>query len=151
RTPEPLNTRTPAQGRPRLCVEPPTRKFSGISCRFRRTANVCRVLLLCAVLGGSSVGGHAARMRPQDNTPPSGFTALFNGRDLTHWQGLVPLPDRAKLSPLELREHQQAASEKMRAHWTVVDGVLQYDGKGDSLQTTRDYGDVELYVDWRIE
>jgi Domain of Unknown Function (DUF1080) len=112
---------------------------------------VGRGLLVCAVLAGFVARGHAAGARAEDNTPPAGFTALFNGRDLTNWQGLVPLPDRAKLSPAQLRERQEAANEKMRAHWKVVDGALHYDGKGDSLQTARDYGNVELYVDWRIE
>jgi hypothetical protein len=32
----------------------------------------------------------------------------------------------------------------------VRDGVLYYDGKGQSLQTARDYDDFELWVDWRI-
>ncbi len=28
----------------------------------------------------------------KDNTPPEGFTALFNGKDLTGWKGLVANP-----------------------------------------------------------
>jgi hypothetical protein len=28
---------------------------------------------------------------------------------------------------------------------------LHYDGKGDSLQTAKDYGNFELWVDWKIE
>jgi hypothetical protein len=63
------------------------------------------------------------------NTPPPGFTALFNGKDLTHW-----------------RADEKDASK----HWTVRDGVLHYDGKGDSLRTAKDYGDFELFVDWKI-
>src|SRR5207248_7477651 len=80
-----------------------------------------------------------------------GFVALFNGRDLTNWQGLIELPQRAKLSTEELRRKQEQANQKMRAHWSVKDGVLQYDGKGDSLQTAKDYGNFELWVDWKIE
>ena len=38
----------------------------------------------------------------------------------------------------------------MREHWSVVDGVLTYDGKGQSLCTAKDYADFELYVDWKI-
>jgi hypothetical protein len=38
----------------------------------------------------------------------------------------------------------------MRAHWKVVDGVLVFDGEGQSLCTDKDYGDFELYVDWKI-
>jgi len=64
------------------------------------------------------------------NTPPPGFKALFNGKDLTNWK---------------TDEHDAPK------HWTVTkDGVLHYDGKGDSLRTAKDYGDVEMYVDWKI-
>ncbi len=38
----------------------------------------------------------------------------------------------------------------MSEHWSVVDGVLTYDGKGQSLCTSKDYGDFEFYVDWKI-
>jgi hypothetical protein len=83
--------------------------------------------------------------------PPEGFVALFNGRDLDGWKGLVADPEkRAAMKPEELAEAQKAADEKMKAHWSVVDGDLVYDGKGDSLCTTKDYGDFELYVDWKI-
>jgi hypothetical protein len=39
----------------------------------------------------------------------------------------------------------------MNAHWKVVDGVIVFDGKGRSLATAKDYGDFELYVDWKIK
>ncbi len=87
---------------------------------------------------------------PNDNMPPPGFTALFNGKDLTGWQGLVELPDRSKLTPEQLAKKQQQANEKYLPHWTVKNGILHYDGKGQSLQTAKDYGNVELYVDWKI-
>jgi hypothetical protein len=86
----------------------------------------------------------------EDNTPPPGFTALFNGKDLTGWQGLVELPQRAKLSKEELAAKQKEANDKVLPHWTARDGVLHYDGKGNSLQTTKDYRDFELWVDWKI-
>jgi hypothetical protein len=38
----------------------------------------------------------------------------------------------------------------MRAHWKVQDGALVFDGKGRSLCTAKDYGDFEMYVDWKI-
>ena len=80
----------------------------------------------------------------QDNRPPAGFIALFNGKDLTGWQGLVELPQRAKLTPEQLKKAQKDANDKFLPHWTVKDGVLHYDGKGQSLQTAKDYGDFEL-------
>jgi hypothetical protein len=85
----------------------------------------------------------------KDNTPPAGFTALFNGKDLTGWQGLVELPKRDK-DPEKYAAQIKAANEKYLPHWTVKDGVINYDGKGQSLQTVKDYGDFELLVDWKI-
>ncbi len=79
-----------------------------------------------------------------------GFVSLFNGKDLTGWQGLVPINERSKLSPEELAKKQKEADEKDLPHWTVQDGILVYDGQGDNLQTVKDYGDFELYVDWKI-
>jgi hypothetical protein len=63
------------------------------------------------------------------NTPPPGFVALFSGKDLTGWK---------------TDEHDAPL------HWTIREGVLHYDGKGDSLRSAKDYGDFELYVDWKI-
>ena len=86
-----------------------------------------------------------------DNTPPPGFAALFNGKDLSGWKGLVASPPaRAKMNPEQLAKAQQKADERMRAHWKVEDGALVFDGKGDSLSTAKDYADFELYVDWKI-
>jgi len=87
----------------------------------------------------------------KDNTPPSGFTALFNGKDLTNWQGLIEINTRAKMSPEQRKQAQEAADKKILPHWTVKDGILNYDGKGNNLQTVKDFGNFELYVDWKIE
>lgn len=86
------------------------------------------------------------------NQPPKGFVALFNGKDLTGWKGLVGNPKtRQSMSPQELADAQAKADEAMRAHWKVIDGVLCFDGKGHSLCTAKEYGDFELLVDWKIE
>src|SRR6185295_13915215 len=87
--------------------------------------------------------------------PPREFVALFNGKDLTGWKGLVADPiKRAKMSGTELAAAQAKADERMRAHWTAVqlDGgtVLHFDGKGDNLCTAKDYGDFEMIVEWKI-
>jgi hypothetical protein len=93
--------------------------------------------------------------RAADNTPPEGFVALFNGKDLTGWKGLVSPdkgpPARAKMSPEELKREQEKADDFMRAHWKVEDGTLVFDGKGQSLCTAKDYGDFEMLVDWKIK
>ncbi len=109
---------------------------------------MCRLAIaIVLMLAGS---GLPAIAEAEDNRPPAGFTALFNGRDLANWQGLVPINERAKLTPEQLKARQAAADERMRAHWGVKEGVLIYDGHGDSLQTARDYGNFELHLEWRI-
>lgn len=86
------------------------------------------------------------------NTPPAGFTALFNGTDLSGWKGLADknANSRRALEGVALQTAQAAADEVMASHWSVTDGVLTYDGKGQSLCTSKDYGDFEMYVDWKI-
>lgn len=108
------------------------------------------VCLLAGLLSIVAVNDAAA----QDNTPPKGFRALFNGKNLDGWKGLVSPdkgpPGRAKLSPDELEKAQAVADKRMRDHWKVVDGALEFDGKGDSLCTAEDFGDFEMFVDWKI-
>ena len=86
----------------------------------------------------------------KDNTPPEGFTALFNGKDLTGWQGVVPINQRGKGNANAAEKRQKVANTKVLPHWTVIDGILTYDGKGDSLQSAKDFADFELHVSWKI-
>jgi hypothetical protein len=98
-----------------------------------------------------------------DNVPPAGFVPLFDGKSLAGWKGLVAVdtgkgngpehggpPARAVMSKDELAKEQAAADQLMRDHWKVVDGALAYDGGGQSLCTAKDYGDFEMWVDWKI-
>ncbi len=113
----------------------------------------------------------AAQLHAQEklNVPPSGYVVLFNGQDLTGWKGLplkanpnakqkearpyvaMTMPERLKASPEELAEAQKRGDESAHRHWKVADGVLVFDGKGQNLCTAKDYGDFELYCDWKIE
>lgn len=87
-----------------------------------------------------------------DNTPPAGFQALFNGNDLTGWKGLAHknANTRRALKGESLRQAQRDADASMHQHWNVNEGVLTYDGNGQSLCTSQDYGDFEMYIDWKI-
>ncbi len=87
-----------------------------------------------------------------DNLPPAGFKALFNGRDLEGWQGLVENPKkRAEMDIDTWAEKQVDADELAAKNWRVVDGALTYIGKKfDNLCTSWDYGDFELICDWKI-
>lgn len=91
----------------------------------------------------------------KDNKAPKGFTALFNGKDLNGWKGLLASPNdnpakRATLSKEEAAKLQQEADENMRQHWNVEKGEIVFDGKGRSLCTKKDYKDFEMLVDWKI-
>lgn len=88
----------------------------------------------------------------EDNTPPKGFTTLFNGKDLKGWKGLADgnALKRRALKGDDLKKAQEIADKLMNEHWSVKDGVLIYDGTGKSLCTAKDYGDFEFYIDWKI-
>jgi hypothetical protein len=80
-----------------------------------------------------------------------GFVPLFNGKDLTGWKGLVENPvARAKMSPGELAARQAEADERVRSNWSVRNGTIVFNGKGENLCTVKEYGDFELLADWRI-
>ncbi len=91
--------------------------------------------------------------RTDKNIPPEGFVALFNGKNLTDWKGLVADPPaRAKMTPAELAKAQAPADSLMSRQWTVDDGMLIFNGEGfANLCTARDYANFELLVDWKIE
>ncbi|MCX7887779.1 MAG: DUF1080 domain-containing protein [Verrucomicrobiae bacterium] len=81
-------------------------------------------------------------------TPPKGFRALFNGRDLTGWYGLNP-HTVAKLQG----EKREAALKKQREefakHWRVENGELVNDGTGPYATTEEEFGDIELLIEYK--
>ncbi len=110
---------------------------------------------LCMILGFLLIISLCGSLVAADNTPPPGFTALFNGKDLSGWKGLLKPPldnpaNRARLSPEQLAEAQKEADRVMRRGWRVENGTLIFNGKGRSICTAKDYGDFELLVDWKI-
>ena len=106
-------------------------------------------VLSLAVLFAATI---PAADKPAAPKPPKGFTALFNGKDLDGWQGNIDMKQRVTM-PKEKQADFIAARTKIAfEHWSVKDGVIQMDSKGGvSLQTAKDYGNFELYVDWKIE
>jgi hypothetical protein len=80
-----------------------------------------------------------------------GFENLFNGTDLTGWKGLVANPiARSKMTAQQLTDAQAKADTKIKSDWVVKDGLLVFTGHGDNLCTQKQYGDFELFVDWKI-
>ena len=85
------------------------------------------------------------------NIPPEGFEALFNGKDLKGWFGHGTKDPRTlwKMSPEELKKHQEETLKDINAHWSVKDGELINDGKGLYLTTKKDYKDFELLLEYK--
>lgn len=97
----------------------------------------------------------------QTVNPPPGFKALFDGHDLSGWYGWGtkdPAILRA-MSPDEQRVYKEKSiegglpgsekNENINAHWRVENGELVNDGKGLYLTTDKDYGDFELWVEYK--
>ena len=80
-----------------------------------------------------------------------GFKPMFNGKDLSGWQGLVENPvARSKMKQAELAKKQIEANKKVPANWSVKDGCIWFNGAGDNLCSIKEYGDFEMLVDWKI-
>ncbi len=63
--------------------------------------------------------------------------------------GFQPLAEDDALDAWDIKPHHTG-------HWTIKDGVIDYDGKAkgkfedNSLWTKKSYGDIEMYAEWRL-
>lgn len=87
-----------------------------------------------------------------NNQPPKGFTALFNGKEFNEWTGGATRDPReiAALSPEQRKDWDDKMHKGIHEHWKVDKGDLVSDGNDPYLATTKDYGDFEMWVDWKI-
>ncbi|GMU93729.1 MAG: hypothetical protein AMXMBFR4_27870 [Candidatus Hydrogenedentota bacterium] len=87
-----------------------------------------RMTLVCVLSAALAIP--AALAAPPEG---EGWKPLFNGKDFTGWK--VP--------------------EKGKDVWTIVDGTIDCNprtGRGDlTLWSDESFGDVELYIEWRIK
>jgi hypothetical protein len=108
--------------------------------------------------------GAAASAEAQQNVPPPGFTALFNGEDLAGWYGWGTRDpqDLWSMSETEQAAYKEQSikgglldkkgnpvDDHILAHWSVQDGELVNDGRGLYLTTDKDYSDFELHVEYK--
>jgi len=90
----------------------------------------------------------------------AGYTAYFTGREnelKEMWKGVTTEENfdnpykRQAADPAKREMMQRLANLQRDEHWTVRNGSLCFDGfkGGYSLATKRDYGDFEMWCDWR--
>jgi hypothetical protein len=117
-------------------------------------ANKLKSLFLAALLVPGAVSSKEVPKRIESNyvmLQKAGFVALFNGKDLKGWKGLVADPiKRSKMDAKTLAEEQKKADAEMRESWKVVNGELRFTGHGNNITTVKKYGDFEMLVDWKI-
>jgi len=100
-------------------------------------------LLTCALVTGVS------SLALADPQPPEGFTAIFNGKDLTGWYGNNPHTLK-KAKTIWQRDAGIAAQQaEFGTHWTVEDEALVNDGHGPYATTEKDYGDIEFHIEYK--
>lgn len=82
---------------------------------------------------------------------PSGFTPLFNGQDLTGWYGLEHFdPRKLRAMTDEERAQKRAANlAEFTKRWTIENAELVNDGKGPYATTEKEFGDIELLIDYK--
>ena len=110
-----------------------------------------RLVLITGLIVGAAHGAEPERAR-QGKETREGFTTLFNGKDLSGWHGQKTMdPRQFEAMSAEVKAKSLAeGAEDMKKHWRVQDGVIVNDGQGVYLTTDKDYGDIELFVDWKI-
>ncbi|MFM7563854.1 MAG: DUF1080 domain-containing protein, partial [Planctomycetota bacterium] len=87
----------------------------------------------------------------ENNAPPTGYRALFNGKDLGGWTALETQDPRvtAALSEDDKKKLLAAGDAAMKKFWRVEDGVIVNDGEGPFLSTLEDFSDFELWIDYK--
>jgi len=107
-------------------------------------------LLAALVLSTIALTGCATA--GENNQPLAGFTALFNGENLEGWTGGTTRnpKDIDALSEADRLAWDTRQLRGITQHWSVDDSELVSDGHEPHLVTDRDYGDFEMWVDWKL-
>lgn len=87
----------------------------------------------------------------EDNQPPAGFQALFNGQDLSGWHAMKTGNPRdfQALSSEQQAEKIAAAAKPTAEFWRVEEGEIVNDGKGPFLTFEKPFRDYELLIDYK--
>jgi hypothetical protein len=104
------------------------------------------LVTLCLIVASQS---HVSMVEAVE--PPEGFAALFNGENLDGWHGMGHFDPRKLASMSDEERAAKRATDLLdaRAHWSVQNGELVNDGHGVYLTTDKEYGDIELLIDYK--
>ena len=105
---------------------------------------VQRTLFITVVLSGLA----PLPVSAAEPTPPAGFRAIFNGRDLAGWHGLNP-HSVAKLTGDKKDENLAEQRADFPKHWKVEGGELVNDGHGPYATSDEEFGDIELLIEYK--
>jgi hypothetical protein len=110
-----------------------------------------RITLLCSGFLATMIALLSATSQAGEPRSPKGFTTLFDGKTLTGWHGM-PHFDPYKLAAMP-EDKRKALIEEWTAdakkHWKVENGELVNDGNGAYLTTDKEYGDIELLIEYK--
>lgn len=84
--------------------------------------------------------------------PPAGFQTLYNGRDLAGWHYMDTFDPRVLAAMPEAERSAKLAKWRAESeqHWRAAGDEIVNDGKGAYLTTDKNYGDIELLIDFKI-
>ncbi|MBM3890165.1 MAG: DUF1080 domain-containing protein, partial [Verrucomicrobia bacterium] len=118
--------------------------------RFNLSVSLACLILVSIICVPQTLAAPAAQ-KSAVVKPPKGFTALFNGKDLTGWWGCGTEDPRKwmALSPEEFKKKHDASLEDIAQHWRVENGELVNDGKGLYATTEKNFRDYELLIDYK--
>jgi hypothetical protein len=103
------------------------------------------MLTISSLVASMVLAGLAAAQQP---SPPAGFRAIFNGKDLTGWYGLNP-HSSTKLTGEKKEANLKQQREAFPKHWKIENGELVNDGTGPYATTEAEFGDIELRLEYK--
>ena len=88
----------------------------------------------------------------QAQNAPEGFTALFNGKDLTGWIGIPRDMNPYLLETMtsaDRKAKQEIWNKELQKDWFVENGELVNNGNGPYATTIKEYKDFELLIEYK--
>lgn len=87
----------------------------------------------------------------EDNSPPEGYTALFNGENLDGWYGMPHQNpyDWAAMSEDDRQGKLDQWNQQVQQHWSVQSGAIVNDGQGAYLTTEKEFSNFDLWIDYK--